>query len=57
MVMPGAWEDLTVWGWAKRNFVTNAHPLRVPRTSGGRAGQAGLAGHGLGVSLWVRVLG
>ena len=26
-----AWEDFTVWGWAKRNVVTDAHPPRVPR--------------------------
>ena len=26
-----AWEDFTVWGWAKRNIVSDAHPPRVPR--------------------------
>jgi integrase len=26
-----AWEDFTVWGWAKRNVVADAHPPRVPR--------------------------
>jgi integrase len=26
-----AWEDFTKWGWAKRNFVSDAHPPRVPR--------------------------
>jgi integrase len=26
-----AWEDFTVWGWAKRNVVSDAHPPRVPR--------------------------
>jgi len=26
-----AWEDFAVWGWAKRNFVNDAHPPRVPR--------------------------
>jgi hypothetical protein len=26
-----AWEDFSVWGWAKRNFVNDAHPPRVPR--------------------------
>lgn len=26
-----AWEDFTVWGWAKRNVVGDAHPPRVPR--------------------------
>jgi integrase len=26
-----AWEDFTVWGWVKRNFVNDAHPPRVPR--------------------------
>jgi integrase len=26
-----AWEDFTVWGWAKRNVVNDAHPPRVPR--------------------------
>ena len=26
-----AWEDFTVWGWAKRNVVSEAHPPRVPR--------------------------
>jgi integrase len=26
-----AWEDFTVWGWAKRNFANDAHPPRVPR--------------------------
>jgi integrase len=26
-----AWEDFVVWGWAKRNFVNDAHPPRVPR--------------------------
>ncbi len=28
-----AWEDFTVWGWAKRNVVSDAHPPRVPRKS------------------------
>jgi integrase len=28
-----AWEDFTVWGWAKRNVVADAHPPRVPRKS------------------------
>ncbi|HWG65079.1 MAG TPA: tyrosine-type recombinase/integrase [Streptosporangiaceae bacterium] len=26
-----AWEDFATWGWAKRNFVNDAHPPRVPR--------------------------
>ena len=26
-----AWEDFSVWGWAKRNVVADAHPPRVPR--------------------------
>jgi integrase len=26
-----AWEDFAKWGWAKRNFVVDAHPPRVPR--------------------------
>ena len=26
-----AWEDFTIWGWAKRNVVSDAHPPRVPR--------------------------
>jgi integrase len=26
-----AWEDFTVWNWAKRNVVADAHPPRVPR--------------------------
>ena len=26
-----AWEDFAVWGWAKRNVVSDAHPPRVPR--------------------------
>jgi hypothetical protein len=26
-----AWEDFTVWGWAKRNVANDAHPPRVPR--------------------------
>ncbi len=26
-----AWEEFTVWGWAKRNVVVDAHPPRVPR--------------------------
>jgi integrase len=26
-----AWEDFTVWGWAERNIVSDAHPPRVPR--------------------------
>jgi integrase len=26
-----AWEEFTVWGWAKRNVVSDAHPPRVPR--------------------------
>ena len=26
-----AWENFTVWGWAKRNIVSDAHPPRVPR--------------------------
>jgi len=26
-----AWEDFTVWGWAKRNVISDAHPPRVPR--------------------------
>jgi integrase len=26
-----AWEDFAAWGWAKRNFVNDAHPPRVPR--------------------------
>lgn len=26
-----AWEDLTAWGWVKRNVVGHAHPPRVPR--------------------------
>jgi integrase len=26
-----AWEDFTVWGWARRNVVGDAHPPRVPR--------------------------
>jgi integrase len=26
-----AWEDFAVWGWAKRNFVNDTHPPRVPR--------------------------
>jgi integrase len=26
-----AWEDFAVWGWAKRNYVNDAHPPRVPR--------------------------
>jgi len=26
-----AWEDFATWGWAKRNFVSDAHPPRVPR--------------------------
>jgi integrase len=26
-----AWEDFSVWGWAKRNVVSDAHPPRVPR--------------------------
>lgn len=26
-----AWEDFTLWNWAKRNVVTDAHPPRVPR--------------------------
>ena len=26
-----AWEDFTIWGWAKRNTMSGAHPLRVPR--------------------------
>jgi hypothetical protein len=26
-----AWEDFTVWGWAKRNIVSDAYPPRVPR--------------------------
>jgi integrase len=26
-----AWEDFEVWGWAKRNVVSDAHPPRVPR--------------------------
>ena len=25
------WEDFTIWGWAKRNVVSDAHPPRVPR--------------------------
>ena len=29
-----AWEDFEVWGWAKRNFVSDAHPPRVPRKGG-----------------------
>ena len=28
-----AWQDFTTWGWAKRNFVGDAHPPRVPRKS------------------------
>ena len=28
-----AWEDFTVWGWAKRNVIADAHPPRVPRKS------------------------
>jgi integrase len=26
-----AWEDFAIWGWAKRNVVSDAHPPRVPR--------------------------
>ena len=26
-----AWSDFEVWGWAKRNVVSDAHPPRVPR--------------------------
>jgi integrase len=26
-----AWEDFATWAWAKRNFVSDAHPPRVPR--------------------------
>jgi integrase len=26
-----AWEDFTIWGWANRNVVSDAHPPRVPR--------------------------
>jgi integrase len=26
-----AWEDFVVWGWVKRNVVSDAHPPRVPR--------------------------
>jgi integrase len=26
-----AWEDFEVWGWAKRNVISDAHPPRVPR--------------------------
>lgn len=26
-----AWEDFAVWGWAKRNVVSDAHPPRIPR--------------------------
>ena len=26
-----AWEDFTIWGWAKRNTISDAHPPRVPR--------------------------
>jgi integrase len=26
-----AWADFATWGWAKRNFVADAHPPRVPR--------------------------
>ena len=26
-----AWEDFEIWGWAKRNVVSDAHPPRVPR--------------------------
>jgi integrase len=26
-----AWEDFTLWNWAKRNVVADAHPPRVPR--------------------------
>jgi hypothetical protein len=26
-----AWEDFAVWGWVKRNVVSDAHPPRVPR--------------------------
>ena len=26
-----AWEEFRVWGWAKRNVVSDAHPPRVPR--------------------------
>jgi integrase len=26
-----AWEDFAVWGWAKRNFVNDAHPPRLVR--------------------------
>jgi integrase len=26
-----AWEEFTVWGWAKRNVISDAHPPRVPR--------------------------
>jgi integrase len=25
------WEDFAVWGWAKRNVISDAHPPRVPR--------------------------
>jgi integrase len=26
-----AWEDFAIWGWAKRNVISDAHPPRVPR--------------------------
>jgi len=26
-----AWEDFAVWGWVRRNVVSDAHPPRVPR--------------------------
>ena len=30
-ILHRAWEDFTVWGWAERNIVSDAHPPRVPR--------------------------
>jgi hypothetical protein len=30
-ILHRAWEDFATWGWAKRNFVSHAHPPRVPR--------------------------
>ena len=44
-----AWEDFAVWGWAKRNVVSDAHPPRVPRK-----GRKGLDCHPTSAILAVR---